>query len=220
MKHIVIVFLLSFCFSSSAQNSIEYKNEQINGIDENGLQTGIWKLYDDDKKIMITTEFKSGIVVSDTKYYNDSKLIASYKDNGLIEIYKDGKTIQGYFFRTKTGGQTIVDKNEKELDTETLKYFYFSGQVMPIYYEGSEQLYDFISKNIDYNAIKNNKGQVEVKFVIDTLGRTSEIEIVKSTNEALNEEAKRIVKMLPRWQPAHQGGAFVKCPYIIPISVN
>jgi len=220
MKHILTFFLLSFSFLSTAQKVIEYKNEQINALDENGKQTGVWKLYDDDKKIMIVMEFKNGEIISDTKYYNDSKLIASYKGNDLIEIYKEGKTIKGYFFRKENRSQTIVDKNGKELDVETLKYFYHSGEVMPIYYGGQALLFDFIGKNIDYKSIKNNKGKVQVKFVIDTVGKTSQIEIVESTNAELNEEAKRIVQNLPRWQPAHQGGAFVRCPYIIPITIN
>lgn len=220
MKHIFLFFLLSFSFLCNGQNVIEYKNEQINVIDENGKQTGIWKLYDDDKKIMITTEFKNGEIISDTKYYYDSKLIASYKGNDLIEIYKDGKTIKGYFFRKENGGQTIVDNKGKELEVETLRYFYLSGQVMPMYYGGQALLFDFIGKNIDYKSIKDNKGKVKIKFVIDTVGKTSQIEIVESTNKELNEEAKRIVQNLPRWQPAHQGGAFVRCPYIIPITIN
>jgi len=50
MKHIFLFFILTFGFLCNGQNVIEYKNEQINAIDENGKQTGIWKLYDDEKK--------------------------------------------------------------------------------------------------------------------------------------------------------------------------
>ena len=159
MKHIFLFFLLSFSFLSTAQNVIEYKNEQINAIDENGKQTGIWKLYDEDKKIMIVTEFKNGEIIADTKYYNDSKLIASYKGNDLIEIYKDGKTVEGYFFRKPNGSQTIVDKNGKELDIETLKYFYLSGQVMPMYTE--DKPYSLIS--LVKTSITNQSKIIKVK---------------------------------------------------------
>ncbi len=220
MKHHILFSILLFGYLCKGQDIVEYKNEQINAIDEIGKQTGIWKLYDDDKKIMIVMEFKNGEIISDIKYYNDSNLIASYKENNLIEIYKDGKTIEGSFFRRENGGQTIVDKNKKELDVEILRHFYLSGQVMSMYYGGQSMLFDFIGKSIDYKSIKNNKGKVKVKFIIDAVGRTSNIEIVESTNEELNLEAKRIIQNLPRWQPAHQGGTFVNSQYIIPIVIN
>ena len=219
MKYLnsILLFLCAFC---NAQNGIEYKGEIINALDENGKQTGVWKLYDDKNNIMITTEFKNGEIISDTKYYKDSNLIAAYKGDDLIEIYKDKKTITGYFYRKTDGGQTIVNKRGKELDTETLRFFYLSSLVMPMYYGGNTLLYEFIRKNIDYSSIKNNTGTVKVKFTIDIQGNTTDIEIIESTNPELNEEAKRLVKILPRWQPGHQAGAFVKCQYSIPITIN
>lgn len=216
----IFVILLFLSINSFGQNHIEYKGEFINALDENNEKTGIWKLYNEEENIIITTEFKNGNFIANTNYYKDSKLVASYKYHDNIEIYKDSKTIKAKFFRKADKSQTLIDPDGKELDSDILKFFYSSGQVMPMYYGGNNQLYDFIKKNIDYKSIKKNKGKVKVGFVIDAKGNTSEIEIVESTNAALNEEAKRIVGILPRWQPAHQGGAFVKCPYMIPITFN
>ena len=220
MKIKTILLLLIATISGSAQEVIEYKGEKINALDSNGNQTGIWKLFDEAKSIMITTEFLNGKKVSDTKYYKDSILIAAYKSNNILEIYKDNQTIYAHFFRKTDGSQTLLNSDNIELDSELLRYFYLSAEVKPMYYGGITQLYDFIGKNVDYNAIKKNKGRVKVKFIIDKHGTTGEIQVLESSNSELNNEAMRIVSILPRWQPGHQGGDFVNVSYVIPIVIN
>jgi len=220
MKLISLIAFIILNSSCIAQNVINYKGENINALNENNEQTGTWKLYDDEKHLTIITEFKDGINVAPTEYYRDSNLIASYNNMEGIEIYKDNKTYKGQFFRKPDLSQTIIDKDGNELNAEILKHFYVSSTIMGFYYGGSTQLYDFIAKNINRTTIKNNKGKVKVKFVIDVIGNTSEIEITESSNTALNEEVKRIIGILPRWQPGHQAGAFVKCSFIIPVTIN
>ncbi|WP_395054103.1 energy transducer TonB [Flavobacterium sp.] len=218
LQYTIMFLVINTC--SFGQSEIEYKGETINSLDTNEQQTGIWKLYDEKNNILISTEFKNGNIIADTEYFKDSKLIASCKGNDQLEIYKDNKTIKATFFRKEDGIQTLLGENGKELDYEILRYFYLSSQVNPMFYGGSEKLFQFISDNIDYKSIKNNKGKVKVKFVIDVKGRTSQIEIMESSNPELNSEALRIVSILPRWQPGHQAGAFVRCSYVIPISIN
>ena len=42
-------------------------------------------------------------------------------------------------------------------------------------------------------------------------------EVVKSVHPALDKEALRIVKLMPRWIPGEQNGVTVRVKYIIPI---
>ncbi|MNQ57923.1 Gram-negative bacterial tonB protein [compost metagenome] len=217
MKKAYIILVLIYSLTSFAQKAIEYKNETINALDENNNQTGIWKVYDEENNVLISCEFKEGKLVSDTKFYKDDKLIASYNNQDKLEIFKDSKTIVCNFFRKEDNSQTLIDPDGNELDTETIKYYYQSAEVMPMYYGGIRKLYEFIGINIDG---KGKTGKVKVQFQIDSKGYATEIEIKESTNPKLDNEAKRIISLLPRWQPAHQGGTFVKCSYTIPITIN
>ncbi|MFV8467390.1 energy transducer TonB [Flavobacterium sp. LB1P62] len=88
---------------------------------------------------------------------------------------------------------------------------------MPMFYGGVNKLYEFIGNNFNSNG---NKGRVKVKFKIDSKGFATEIEIESTTNEKLNEEAIRIISIMPRCQPAYQRGIFVKYPYAVPININ
>ena len=219
MKKIIlfgVIFIYSI--SSIAQNVIEYNGENINALDENNNQTGIWKLFDEKNKILITCIFKNGEFISNTNYYKDNKLIASYNNVDKLEIFKDSKIITCNFYRKEDKSQTLVDLNGKELDSETLQYFYLNVSEVPaMFYGGVSKIYDFIGNNF---SNKGNKGKVIVQFKIDIKGFTTEIEIKSSTNEKLNDEAKRVISILPRCQPAHQSERFVKFSYSVPININ
>ena len=220
MKTLIIIALTFLSTISIAQNIIEYKGEKINALDENHQPTGVWKLYDEVKHITIVTEFENGVPVAPTKYYKDDTLIAVYNYEDGFEIYKDGKTYIADFYRSPDGRRALVDVDGNELDSSVMKYFSDSGQVMAMYYGGQAEMYKFIGENVNRKSIKNNTGKVKVKFVINAIGEVSEIEVIESTNPKLNEEAKRVVSILPRWQPAHQAGAFVKMSCVIPITIN
>jgi TonB family protein len=216
-----IYFLLFFCcISIYSQNSISYKGEEINALDDNNLQTGIWKLYDDENNNIIETEFKNGKIIGDTKFYKNLKLIAAYNNYDELTIYKGSDTIKAHFFRKADKNYILIDQNGKELDKEISNYSYLTGLVMPFYYGGNSKMYEFIGNNIDYNKIKKNTGKVMVKFSINAKGQSSNIEIIESTNPELNEEVIRVVSILPRWQPGYQNGAFVNCFYTIPVKIN
>lgn len=218
MKKIFLITFLTYSIFSFTQNIIEYNGEKINELDENNNQTGIWKLFDEEKKVLIICEFKNGEFISNTNFYKDLKLIASYNNVDKLEIYKDSTTTICNFHRREDGVTTLIDENGKQIDSEIIKYYTFNvGQVMPIFYGGVNKLYQFIGNNFNSHG---NKGRVVVEFKIDSKGFTTEIEIKSTTNEKLNEEAIRVISILPRFQPAYQRGRFVKFPYSIPININ
>ncbi|MCR5861269.1 energy transducer TonB [Flavobacterium sp. J372] len=216
-----ILFLMAFLsLNAFAQNVIEYRGEKINALDEQGKPDGIWKLFDEENQLMIITEFKKGVLITPTKYYKNSRLIAIYKYEDGFEIYKDDKVFKARFQRSPDGSRRLIDITGNDLDEAVAKYFYDAGQIMPMFYGGKNELYSFIGNNVNYSKIKKNTGKVIIGFVIDAIGKVSEIEVIESSNPELNEEAKRVISIMPRWQPGHQAGAFVKCKYTIPVNIN
>lgn len=60
-------------------------------------------------------------------------------------------------------------------------------------------------------ALKMEKqGMVVVQFIVDKEGKTQSVEIYKSVEFSLDEEAKRILIKSPNWIPARQDGRIVK----------
>lgn len=214
MKRILFAFLLLFSASIFAQSIINYKDENINRIDEAGNKTGLWKIYNDHDNVLITIDYDNGGKIS---FYKDSKLVATY-DKEVLEIYKDSKTIKTKFFYKEDKSSILVDENGKELDSQIKKYYAQVAESRPMFYGGNEKLYAFIGSNFKKN--KKDEGTIKVKFVIDPNGYTKDITILESTNPALNDEAIRVIKILPRWQPGFQRTRFVNVMYTIPIVLS
>ena len=62
------------------------------------------------------------------------------------------------------------------------------------------------------------EGRVWIAFVIDTKGYADEVWVERSVDPLLDQEALRVIKMLPRMTPATVDGKPVNLRYSIPIN--
>jgi protein TonB len=90
--------------------------------------------------------------------------------------------------------------------------------VAPVFPGGTEGLYNFLVQRMDYFVVgqSNVVGVVLVEFDIEPDGSVANAELKRSLFPALDEQALRIVKEMPRWQPAFKDGRPVRCRYLIP----
>ena len=90
--------------------------------------------------------------------------------------------------------------------------------VAPVFPGGTEGLYNFLVQRMDYFVVgqSNVVGVVLVEFDIEPDGSVANAELKRSLFPALDEQALRIVKEMPRWQPAIKDGRPVRCRYLIP----
>lgn len=85
---------------------------------------------------------------------------------------------------------------------------------------GFDAMTSFISSTLEYpqqSKDKNVEGRVLVKFVIETDGSISNVEILQGLDEYCNQESERIIKAMPRWKPAEDKGKKVRQQFVIPI---
>jgi periplasmic protein TonB len=86
---------------------------------------------------------------------------------------------------------------------------------------GMTEMQRFIQENIRYpqEAIEQNiQGRVKVKFVVEKDGTVSYAEIVKSVDHRLDKEALRVVRSMPKWEPAYSKGKPVRSVNHLPIN--
>ena len=91
----------------------------------------------------------------------------------------------------------------------------------PYFPNGMETLGKFIGAFIKYpeEALKNNiKGQVVVEFTITEDGSTTDFKIFKGLGYGCDEEAIRVLKLLPDWVPGYQRGKAVRTKFKLPIT--
>lgn len=94
-------------------------------------------------------------------------------------------------------------------------------EISPHFPGGDKALLEFIKNNMCYPKIAKEKrieGRVIVCFYVETDGSITNPSIAKSANSLLNEEALRIVKKMPKWEPGQIGGKIVRMKCFLPIT--
>ena len=116
---------------------------------------------------------------------------------------------------TVSAQKTVVSqKNDKVFDVV---------EQMPEYPGGMQALFEFISQNIKYPADAQKQkveGRVLAKFVIETDGSISDIEVVKHAFPSLDAEAVRVIQAMPKWIPGRQKGQAVRVKFVMPINFS
>ena len=116
---------------------------------------------------------------------------------------------------TVSAQKTVVSqKNDKVFDVV---------EQMPEYPGGMQALFEFISQNIKYPADAQKQkveGRVLAKFVIETDGSISDIEVVKNAFPSLDAEAVRVIQTMPKWIPGRQKGQAVRVKFVMPINFS
>ena len=79
--------------------------------------------------------------------------------------------------------------------------------------DGYNSIIKFVQENIKFpaEAKENNvHGRLMVSVVVEKDGSLSDITVKKGLGYGLDEEIVRIIKMMPKWQPAQHNGKTVR----------
>lgn len=80
-----------------------------------------------------------------------------------------------------------------------------------------------VSNNFQFpelSKVMNSQGLVIVYFVINKDGSISDVRVIKGVDEALNDEALRVINKLPNFEPAKQRGRPVRMGFKMPINAR
>lgn len=85
----------------------------------------------------------------------------------------------------------------------------------------NDKITQFISKNYDTDLAADLTGtqKINISFKVNTSGYVTNIN-VRAKDPRLEEEAKRVIKQLPKMKPAMQQGKAVVFPYGLPIRIK
>ncbi len=116
--------------------------------------------------------------------------------------------------------QRSIDLVNDNYDASNDEVFHSSGH-MPSFPGGDVALMKFIKDNMiyPYEALKNRiEGKVIIQFVVTKTGKVGKVKVVRSVNKELDQEAVRLIKMLPDFSPGRNNvGEPVNVWYILPV---
>jgi len=104
---------------------------------------------------------------------------------------------------------------EKHIDTVVLFY-----ETQPEFPGGEYALMDFLAKNIKYPqaARENNiQGTVYLTYILEPDGKISDIKVLRGIGGGCDEEAIRVISIMPAWKPGTQFGKPVRVQFHLPI---
>lgn len=125
-------------------------------------------------------------------------------------------TVDGEPFDINYIVNMIFDETDESGDDDEV---YGAVDVMPEYFGGVNAMFDFIQKNVNYPESAKKKGiegRVFVQFVVEKDGSLSSFQVLRGVNDELNDEAIRVLKMMPKWKPGMQEGKPVRVQYVLP----
>lgn len=106
------------------------------------------------------------------------------------------------------------------LNTEST-YPFGKPSVMPQFPGGLDAFSDFLRKNVRFPKSESSggiTGTVYTQFIIEKDGSLSNIKVVRSPGQPFSDEARRVLRMSPKWKPGTDAeGKPIKVLYTIPI---
>ena len=91
---------------------------------------------------------------------------------------------------------------------------------MPTFPGGNDALLSYIAQKVQYPEIAKRagvEGKVSVSFVVSSSGTISDVQIIKAIGAGCDEEAVRVIKSMPIWNPGKQNGRPVNVKVFVPI---
>lgn len=90
----------------------------------------------------------------------------------------------------------------------------------PSFPGGESAMYKWLQDNIIYPAAASEEGvqgKVTVQFIVEKDGSITHIQVVRGKHPALDAEAARVIRKMPRWTPGRNNGQPVRVTYHLPV---
>jgi periplasmic protein TonB len=118
-------------------------------------------------------------------------------------------------------GDTLFNSGQNIDNDRTKKYNLITRIDRPPMYPGGERArMVFLQKNITYPAFaqKNNiEGPVCVTFIVEPDSNITHVQILQGIGLGCDEEAMRVVRVMPKWIPGIKNGQPIRCQVTMPI---
>ena len=135
-----------------------------------------------------------------------------------IEIVEDDEEVEDIDFSAMDEEiEEVPDDEPNEIVAEPIADF---AEVEPTFPGGEGAMMEWIQKHIEYPQLAVEMGEqgiVYCQFVVNKDGSIEQVKIIRGVSDALDDEAKKVVKRMPKWTPGEQAGKKVRCRFTLPI---
>ncbi len=163
----------------------------------------------------ITEKIKVVEKLPDTDVSTKLEQKSGEADNGLGQS-DNGLSTEDENNKTTAQAPVATDMNDNPLNLRVIER-------LPEFPGGMVEFMKWITRQLRYPkaAIAQKiQGIVTVGFIIGKDGTVSEVKIVKGVDPLLDNEALRVVKLMPKWKPGEEKGKPCLTYFCIPVNFN
>ena len=148
------------------------------------VKEGVYKEYNKKEEIIIKGNFKNGVRDGEWLFFDSNQVCAAVS-------YKGGEFVEAYFY---DGLDEKYSVSEKEIT------------ILPSFPGGTDLFHEYFQKNFNLYVrskvfVENDFRMVPVKFCINKKGELSEVKILRSVSERIDNEVLRVFQNSPKWIP-------------------
>lgn len=160
------------------------------------------------------------LIVEDDKFEKEKEvktqeqMTENEAQAGVIDITEGTNDLNKQVVREQVIQETKPVEEEKVYNIAMVEQ-------KPEFPGGEAAMYKWLSDHINYPvaaAEEGVQGRVVVEFVVSKTGTVENVKVLRGRHPALDKEATRLVKSMPKWQPGRNNGQPVKVTYTLPIT--
>lgn len=149
---------------------------------------------------VVTTEE----VVEDSDIFNQDELNKNTVNEAVEAVAEE----------VAVAAQEVIDIPEEA------KQIFTVVEENPSFPGGETELNKFLKTNLVYpqTATENGiQGTVYVSFVVDSKGNVTDAKVLRGIGGGCDEEALRVIRLMPQWHPGKQNGKTVRVLFNMPV---
>ena len=138
-------------------------------------------------------------------------------DDSFAHTSETEKTMPAVKSTTETGEKAVESSDPKKEFTGKV---YYIVEQMPEFPGGPAELMKWLSSHVQYPAIAIDiciQGTVIVAFIVEPDGSVSNAKLMRSVDPNIDQEALRVVRQMPKWNPGKRAGIPVRVRSCLPI---
>jgi hypothetical protein len=133
-----------------------------------------------------------------------------------LEIMDNDLSVNAYA-PIESSKQTSVEETKAE------ESVFMVVETMPEFPGGERALLNYIANNLQFPdsiELTTLKTTAYVKFTVDTAGKPSKPQIMKSIDVRFDKQLIKLIEHMPNWKPAQQRGKKVAVQMVLPIKIE
>lgn len=163
-----------------------------------------------------TVRFVPPIIAADDQVADD---IEVHTQDDLMES-RDQISIADVMGDDDINGIDIAELEEQKVIIEEKPKVFEIVEQMPSFPGGEAEMLKWIGANLNYPVVAQEagiQGRVVVRFVVTKTGNVEDVQVLRGIDKSCDQEAMRVVKAMPKWNPGRQNGEAVAVYFNLPI---